>query len=46
MLTLILVKILLAAAVGIIIGTISNRRTARVFVIVCMGTALLTIVST
>jgi len=46
MLTLILVKILLAAAVGIIIGTISNRRTALVFVIVCMGAALLTIVST
>ncbi|NLW90836.1 MAG: hypothetical protein GXY34_04475 [Syntrophomonadaceae bacterium] len=46
MLTLILVKILLAAAVGIIIGTISNRRTAPVFVIVCMGAALLTIVST
>jgi len=46
MLTQSLIKILLAAVVGMMIGTISNRNTARVFVMVCMGTALLTIVST
>lgn len=41
-----LVKLLAAAAIGMVIGTISNRSTARVFVMVCLGTALLTIVST
>ncbi|MGE5390008.1 MAG: MgtC/SapB family protein [Deltaproteobacteria bacterium] len=46
MLTLFLIKILLAGVVGMIIGTISNRSTARVFVMVCIGTALLTYVST
>jgi len=46
MLALTLLKILLAGVVGAIIGVISNRNTARVFVMVCMGTALLTIVST
>lgn len=41
-----LIKILLAGVIGMMVGTISNRSTARIFVIVCMGTALLTIVST
>jgi len=41
-----LIKILLAGIIGMIVGIISNRSTARVFVMVCMGTALLTIVST
>lgn len=46
MLTASLVKLLAASAVGMVIGTVSNRSTARVFVMVCLGTALLTIVST
>lgn len=46
MLAISLIKIALAGVVGMIIGTISNRSTARVFVMVCIGTALLTVVST
>lgn len=46
MLVVSLVKVLLAGVLGMVIGVISNRSTARVFVLVCMGTVLLTIVST
>jgi len=46
MLVLTLIKLAVGAAVGVIIGILSNRSTTRVFVVVCMGTVLLTIIST
>lgn len=41
-----LLRILLAAAVGIIIGLTTRTAAARMFAIICTGAALLTIVST
>ncbi len=41
-----LLRIIVAAAIGTLIGTRTNSEASRMFVIICTGAALLTIVST
>ncbi len=46
MLTQILVRIIMAGIVGMAVGIVTSRTTARLFSIICMGAALLTLIST
>jgi putative Mg2+ transporter-C (MgtC) family protein len=46
MLTQILVQIVIAGIVGMMVGIITSRNTTRMFSIICMGAALLTVIST